>query len=119
MVADCPFTESTELNPYPDSTELEEAKNRDVPDPYYFDRGDHRADVPENADLEKCAEFFFEEIRKERADMVKGFVEYNQTCGLAMVKIGRVGKNCDRIDLQFFLDHIDTVLFFKTLKHPT
>ena len=84
MVTECPYT-----NP----SELANANSRDVPNPYYFERGDHRADVPEGeTNLEQCSAFLFGEMVKDREDMIKGYVEYNETCGLAMVELGRVGE---------------------------
>ena len=82
--------------PFNDPTELETAANRDVPDPYYFERGDHRVDIPvfeEDEMEEQCWSYFFGELIKRRDDIIKGYLEYNQTCGLAFVELGRVDRD--------------------------
>ena len=84
MIADCAYT---------DPDELEKAANREVPDPYYFERGDHRDDLSDFTDPEGCIRFFVEQLTKERDDIIKGFLEYNHTCVLAMVKLGRVNNS--------------------------
>jgi len=84
MINECPFT-----NP----DELERNENRPVPNPYYFERGNHRDELPEYNDMEQCTGFFFEQLMKEREDMIKGYLEYNETCGLAMVELGRIDRD--------------------------
>ena len=85
MIADCAYT---------DPDELEKAANREVPDPYYFERGDHRDDTPVlEGEIDQCYGFFVGELMKEHDDVVKGYLEYNQTCGLAMTELGRVDRD--------------------------
>merc|ERR1740139_629382 len=71
--------------PYTNEKELKVAADREVPNPYYFERGDHRDEIP-IISPDKCYEFFIKQVLKDRVDMLKGFVENNNTCGLAMVK---------------------------------
>lgn len=84
LIDQCPFT---------NKDELKAAAERDDPDPYYFERGDHRDEIPAQLSLDQCVEFFIGQILKDRSDMIKGFVEYNNTCGLAMVMLGRVDRD--------------------------
>ena len=78
------------------SEELEYIKNLPVPDPYYFERGDHRADVPDISDADDpsgvCNSFFDEENRKEFDDFAIGYVQNNSTCSLAAVNLGMVDR---------------------------
>lgn len=78
--------------PYTDEDKLKVAADREVPNPYYFERGDHRDEIPIMSP-DKCVGFFQGQMSKKRDDMLKGFVENNNTCGLAMVKIGRVDRD--------------------------
>lgn len=79
----CPYTQE----------QRDEAKQGEVPDPYYFERGDHRDDAPEVLNPLQCYAWFSDQIRKEENDVIRGFLEYNQTCGLAMVNLGRVDRD--------------------------
>ncbi|KAL7533139.1 hypothetical protein ACHAXR_005068 [Thalassiosira sp. AJA248-18] len=106
MSADCPYT---------DPAELEKAKSQEeLPDPYYFERGDHRADPPAEfvGDINKCREFFINELLKEREDIIKGFVHYNETCGLTMVELGRVDRDYGpKQTEETMIDFLDTVMY--------
>ena len=78
------------------SEELEYYKNLPVPDPYYFERGDHHADVPDISDSDDpagvCNAYFNGEIFKEGEDFKKGYVENDSTCSLASVNLGMVDR---------------------------
>lgn len=78
--------------PYTDPNQLGSALLSETPDPYYFERGDHRMDAP-ILGLEQCYDYFFGEIMKDQSDMVKGYLEYDNKCGLAMVEMGRVDRD--------------------------
>ena len=86
LANECPFT-----NPQ----EIEEAENRETPDPYYFERGEHRDDIPEEVmgNYDTCYDFFIGQILKDRADVLKGYVENGQDCGVAMVELGMVDRD--------------------------
>ena len=88
----------------PVEQEIEAAKDDgEIPNPYYFERGDHRDDISSElmtsdsdiADrMMECSTNFFTEMGKEREDIIKGYVlEYNETCGLAMVSMNRVDRD--------------------------
>ena len=105
FAGDCPFT-----NP----SELEEAEGREVPDPYYFERGNHRDDIPvlslEEGD--QCFYFFILQVLKERADMIKGYVEYDQRCGKAMVELGRIDRDFGPKSMEdVMIDFLDTKMY--------
>uniref|UniRef100_A0A6S8YZZ2 LTD domain-containing protein n=1 Tax=Chaetoceros debilis TaxID=122233 RepID=A0A6S8YZZ2_9STRA len=76
------------------SEELETAKQSPVPDPYYFKRGPHRDTIPvEYGNAEFCSNWFIGQYFKDRMDAVKGYVEYNEDCGEAMVELGLVDRD--------------------------
>jgi len=64
-------------------------------DKYYFERGDHRADIPALGPegYNECIGFYFEEDNKNYEEEVRGFLEYEEDCGLAMVKMGIVERD--------------------------
>ena len=65
-----------------------------MPDPYYFERGDHRLDPPFGSDIETCFTYFFGELGKESADLYNGILnEYDNSCGEALVGLGRVDRD--------------------------
>jgi len=94
------------------SEELETARQSPVPDPYYFERGPHRDTIPvENDNYEFCMGFFYDQIGKDRADAIKGYVEYNEDCSEAMVELGLVDrdygpKTTEASAKAFLQDHI-------------
>eukprot|EP00586_Coscinodiscus_wailesii_P017519 CAMPEP_0172498484 /NCGR_PEP_ID=MMETSP1066-20121228/113460_1 /TAXON_ID=671091 /ORGANISM="Coscinodiscus wailesii, Strain CCMP2513" /LENGTH=886 /DNA_ID=CAMNT_0013271771 /DNA_START=53 /DNA_END=2713 /DNA_ORIENTATION=- len=104
MAGDCPYQ-----NP----EEIKEAEDSPNPDPYYFERGDHKDKIPvlgTDKDME-CGMFFFGQIMKERKDIIKGFVENDKNCGLTMVNLGRIErdfgpKSMDNTMISFLNDHI-------------
>jgi len=94
---------------------LEDLANLPVPDPYYFERGDHRAGVPEISDdldpaaaIGVCGAYFAEELIKEVEDFKKGYVENNSTCSLASLNLGmvdrKVGPKSSEEAMRSFLD---------------
>eukprot|EP00581_Thalassiosira_minuscula_P031820 CAMPEP_0183768422 /NCGR_PEP_ID=MMETSP0739-20130205/16733_1 /TAXON_ID=385413 /ORGANISM="Thalassiosira miniscula, Strain CCMP1093" /LENGTH=874 /DNA_ID=CAMNT_0026007653 /DNA_START=27 /DNA_END=2648 /DNA_ORIENTATION=- len=88
QLAECPITD-------PDA--IAAASTSPLPNPYYFERGDHRADVPsiegDSAPLETCSAYFFGEMAKEGVDLAKGILHYNNSCGNALVSLGRVDRD--------------------------
>lgn len=69
------------------------ARGRDTPDPYYFERGNHRDTTPAMP-YKKCYDFVIGQSEKERADVVKGILDYNnETCGSTMVELGRIDRD--------------------------
>mmetsp|Transcript_8256 Transcript_8256/g.20386 ORF Transcript_8256/g.20386 Transcript_8256/m.20386 type:complete len:786 (-) Transcript_8256:188-2545(-) len=83
-MADCPFTISESVN-----------ITSDLPDPYYFERGEHRTDIPVYGfeGYDQCINFYIDERIKEHIDEARGYLEYNEKCGLAMVKMGLVDRD--------------------------
>jgi len=65
----------------------------DSPDQYYFERGDHRLDTPVLGDEDACGAFFFGEVNKEQNDVARGYLDYDEDCGRAMVELGRVDRD--------------------------
>lgn len=55
---------------------------------YYFERGEHRDVIPELGDVSQCSAFFWEQVGKDRADTIKGWLDYDKNCSRAMVKLG-------------------------------
>lgn len=67
--------------------------NSPMPDPYYFERGDHRDDTPILRDLNGCQSFFTQQLAKEQADVERGSYEYGGQCGATMVNLGRIDRD--------------------------
>lgn len=87
FMPDCPFT---------DEDALKEAEERPVPDPYYFERGDHRCDIPVHdgpVGEYRCLWAFVQLYIKETEDIIKGYVEYDRNCSLALVELGRIDRD--------------------------
>mmetsp|Transcript_2552 Transcript_2552/g.4215 ORF Transcript_2552/g.4215 Transcript_2552/m.4215 type:complete len:838 (+) Transcript_2552:29-2542(+) len=75
--------------------EISAASERDTPDPYYFERGEHRDKIPVlGVDrLGECVQFFYGQIMKDRADVIKGWLEHDKNCSKAMVGLGIVDRD--------------------------
>ncbi|EJK45235.1 hypothetical protein THAOC_36156 [Thalassiosira oceanica] len=84
-LAQCPITEESTIA---------KTQGEAVPDPYYFERGDHRLDPPFGSDVGSCYAYFLGEIGKEADDLNNGILnEYNNSCGEALVGLGRVDRD--------------------------
>lgn len=89
----CPFATTT--NPFsflflsPERVD----PNSPLPDPYYFERGDHRDDTPILNEATACQAFLAQQIMKEQSDIERGYYEYGEQCGATMVNLGRVDRD--------------------------
>jgi len=65
------------------------------PDPYYFERGEHREDTPILGPeaYTSCLNAFGTQLVREQTDVIRGFREYNENCAVAMVELGRVDRD--------------------------
>ena len=80
----CPYSISSEVT-----------AQDEMPDPYYFERGEHRKDIPVLGfeGYGQCIDFNTEETRKEYDDLARGFLEYDKNCGLALVEMGVIDRD--------------------------
>lgn len=113
QVAQCPITDPAVIA----------AKSDEEPNPYYFERGDHRVDIPTfdgntTVDAERidaCGVYFFGEIIKEGADLTQGILHYNNSCGTALVSLGRVDRDYGpKSTEEAMINLIDSVVFNMT-----
>lgn len=81
---DCPF-----------SVASDDVATRNLTNPYYFERGEHREDIPVlgSEGYYQCIDFFYQVNDREYADAALGFQEYDNNCGLALVKMGLVDRD--------------------------
>lgn len=82
------------------------AEARDTPEVYYFERGDHRMDIPTYRPDSRmnCYLFIYGTTYiLEKMDMVKGYVDYGYNCSAAFVNLGR-------IDRDYGPDHLDDAM---------
>ncbi len=112
QVAQCPVTDPIAIA----------SKSDEPPNPYYFERGNHREDVPPSEDgsdedrLSTCLEYYYGEIAKEGADLVQGILHYNNSCGNALVGLGRVDRDYGPMSTEeAMVNFVDSVFFNKTL----
>jgi len=61
-----------------------------VPNPYYFERGEHRDKIPVLPDADACGGFFFGQVMKDRSDVIKAYVANNNDCAKASLEVGMV-----------------------------
>lgn len=104
-IADCPYTNVEVDGP--------------APNPYYFERGDHREDTPVLG-VERtgeCVDFFFKQVEKEQSDVARGYVEYEKKCGLAMVELGRVDRDYGPKSMEDpMIDFLDQKFYNKSVE---
>jgi len=112
QVAQCPVTDPVAIA----------SKSEEPPNPYYFDRGNHREGVPPNEGesveerIYTCLGYFREEIMKEGADLVQGILHFNNSCGTALVSLGRVDRDYGPMStVDAMINFADSVMFNKTL----
>lgn len=112
QVAQCPVTDPAVIA----------SRSDEPPNPYYFERGNHREDVPPSEDgsdedrLSTCLEYFYGEIAKEGADLVQGILHYNNSCGNALTSLGRVDRDYGPMSTEeAMVNFVDSVFFNKTL----
>jgi hypothetical protein len=111
QIAQCPVTDPVAIV----------SKSDEPPNPYYFDRGNHRDDVPpsegepDEERLYNCLDYFGEEIVKEGADLVQGILHYNNSCETALVSLGRVDRDYGPISTEdAMINFVDSVMLNKT-----
>lgn len=114
QIAECPVTNPAAVAVAEESDE--------PPNPYYFDRGDHRADVPPNEGepildrLNTCLGYFIGEIVKEGADLTKGILHHNNSCGMALVTLGRVDRDYGpKSSEKVMINFVDSVIYNTSL----
>ena len=90
QVAECPIKDPAVIA----------SKSEEPPNPYYFERGDHRAAVPSYPDdlsveeiLGVCIAYMFGEFAKEGQDLNQGILHYGNSCGEALVSLGRIDRD--------------------------
>eukprot|EP00985_Skeletonema_marinoi_P002551 scaffold1055_cov146-Skeletonema_marinoi.AAC.1 len=114
QLAQCPVTDPAAIA----------GKSDEPPNPYYFDRGDHRAGVPPFIEgesvlerLDTCVSYFFGELAKEGADLTQGILHYNNSCGEAFVSLGRVDRDYGpKSTEEAMINFVDSLMLNKDIK---
>ena len=71
--------------PFPEEF-LDPLEGKEIPDPLYSERGDHRQDPPEDAStIQECTDFFNGELLKRRIDLAIGYLNYDRKCGMTII----------------------------------
>lgn len=112
QIAQCPITDPA----------LIATKSDEPPNPYYFERGDHRAGVPpyegesDEDHINTCMAYFNGEIMKEGEDLTQGILHYNNSCGTALVTLGRVDRDYGpKSTEEAMINLLDSVLYNETV----